>query len=134
VSANLDLVRAVFAAWERGDFSDTEWADPQIEFVFADGPSPGTVNGVAAMAESWRDFLRNWQGVRAEVEQFVELDGDRVLVLFRQHGRGRTSGLEVARTEPRAANLFHVHEGRVTRAVLYLNGDRALAELGLSDG
>jgi len=132
MSENLDLVRSMFGAWERGDFSDTDWADPRIEFVFADGPSPETVSGVAAMSESWRDFLRNWQGVRAEVEQFVELDGDRVLVLFRQHGRGRTSGLEVAQTAPRAANLFHLREGRVTRAVLFLNGDRALADLGLA--
>ena len=131
MSANLDLARSIVAAWERGDFSSTEWADPGIEFVYADGPSPGSFRGVANMSKSWREFLGNWRDVHAEAEEFLELDDERVLVLFRQHGRGRTSGLEVAETGPRAANLFHVRDGKVTRAVLYLDRDRALADLGL---
>ena len=31
-SANLKLVRSLYTAWERGDYSYTEWAHPEIEF------------------------------------------------------------------------------------------------------
>ena len=52
VSANLDLVRSLYAARERGDWSSVEWAHPEIEYVLPDGPDPGHFKGIAEMAEA----------------------------------------------------------------------------------
>ena len=32
-SANMDLVRSIYLAWERGDYSSTDLQHPEIEFV-----------------------------------------------------------------------------------------------------
>jgi ketosteroid isomerase-like protein len=57
VSENLDLVRSIYAAWERGDFKSTDWADSDIEYEYAEGPSPGTWKGLDGMAEGFREWL-----------------------------------------------------------------------------
>jgi ketosteroid isomerase-like protein len=71
-SANLDLVRSIYAAWEHGDYTSVDWAQPEIEFVRAGGPGPWT--GVADMAEGWREFLSAWEEFRPAAEGYRELD------------------------------------------------------------
>jgi ketosteroid isomerase-like protein len=132
VSANLDLVRSIYADWEHGDFSRAEWAHPQIEYLIADGPAPGSWKGVAGMAEAMRDFFSAWEEWRGEADEYRELDGERVLVLVRYSGRGKTSGLEVGEMRAEGASLFHCRYGSVTRVVAYLDRERALADLGLA--
>jgi len=131
LSANLELVRSIYADWERGDFGSAEWADPDIEFVFADGPEPGSFSGLAGMAEGWRAFLSAWEGYRLAVQEYRELDDERVLVLVARGGRGTTSGLELGRMQTKGAALYHVHGGKVKRIVGYWSRERAFTELGL---
>src|SRR2546426_171984 len=112
MSANLDLVRSIYAKWERGDFSSAEWADPEIEYVWVDGPSPGHWTGLAAMAEAWRDVLNAWRDFHAEVEEYRELDEGDVLVLIRFHGRGKTSELNLQELRSRGASVYQVRHDK----------------------
>jgi ketosteroid isomerase-like protein len=124
-------VRSIYAGWERGDFSSAEWANPEIEYVFADGPTAGSWTGLAGMSEAWSDFLGAWQDFRVEVDEYRELDDERVLVLQRNSGRGKASGLELGEVRTRGAGIFHVRAGKLTRIVFFLDAERALADLGL---
>ena len=83
------------------------------------------------MVEGTRDWLHTWEDSRAEVDEYRELDAERVLVLVRYFGRGKVSGLDLAQLEPKGAQLFHVEGGKVTRFVHWLDRDRALVDLGL---
>ena len=128
-SANLDFVRSIWAPWEHGDFSSAEWAHPEIESVYADGPSPGRWTG--HFQEGSRDFVGAWKDFRVEPEEFRELDGERVLVLTRFSGRGKRSGLELSKMGAKGAHVFHVRDGKVINRVFYMDRERALADLGL---
>ncbi len=131
-SENVEFVRSIYAAWERDDYSSTEWADPDIEFELADGPDPGSWTGLAGMIEGWRALLSSWEEYRLEVEEYRELDAERILVLIHLSGRGKTSGLELEQLGAKGANLLQVREGKVTRLVLYFDRARAFADLGLA--
>jgi ketosteroid isomerase-like protein len=128
MSENLDLVRSIYADWERGDFRGADWADAEIEFVIVGGPTPNRFHGIAGMAGGIREFLTAWEGYRVEAEEYRELDDDRVLVFTRDTARGRTSGVDTVRMR---AYALHLRGGKVTRITSYWDRDRALADLGL---
>jgi ketosteroid isomerase-like protein len=129
---NLELVRSIFAARERGDFSDAAWAHPEIEYVIADGPNPGTFTGLAEMSQGMRDFLGAWEDLRNVADEYRELDQERVLVVGHATGRGKRSGIELSDLSSRWANVCHLSDGRVTKIVAYFDQDRAFADLGLT--
>jgi len=123
-------VRSIYAEWEQGEFrAKPEWADPGIEFVVPDGPEPSIRTGIAA-APGVEAFVKLWETLRFDAEEYRELDDGSVLVISRMRGRGAESGVEV---DQRRASLFHVRDGKVTRLALYWDRDRALADLGLAE-
>jgi ketosteroid isomerase-like protein len=130
---NVELVRAIFTPWERGDFNSADWAHPEIEFVFADGPTPGTWTGIPAMGAVWREAVSAFDNLDVEAERYVALDEERVLVLTHNTGRGRASGFELGSIQTRGANLFHLRERKVTKLVLYWDRTGVLEAVGLSE-
>ncbi len=130
-SNNLQIVESIIEAWERGDFSDASWADPEIEFVVDDVLSRDTWKGIERLGEGWLTFLSSWEDYRVEREELKELSPDRVLVLLHHGGRGKRSGVEIGPVRYAGAVLFDLPAGKVTRLVAYLDRRRAIEELGL---
>lgn len=128
---NLAVVRSIYDGWQSGDFSRSDWAHPEIEFTYVGGPEPAAGRGIAAMDRLWREWLRDWVGFRAVPLEYRVIEEDRILVLVRNLGRGRLSGLEL--DERSVGNYFEFDGGLVKRLVVYLDGARALADLGFAD-
>jgi ketosteroid isomerase-like protein len=133
MSTNLDLVRLIYADWERGDFSRADWAHPEFEYVVVGGPEPVSGIGLAGMAEAMRGVLSAWEDHCIEAVECRELDEERVLVFTRARGRGKASGLDLAQMRAEWIDVLHIRDGKVTRLVTYADRDRGLADLSLEE-
>ncbi len=125
MSENLEFVKSIYAAWERGDFSATEWADPEIEFTMVGDLIEGKWKGLAEMAEAWTGMLRSWVDLKAIPDEIRDLDENLVLVLLRNTGRGRASGIPVQEIAAKSANVFEVRNGKVTSLTIYWDREDA---------
>ena len=135
MSANLDLVRSIYAARARGDWrSEVEWLHPDIEVVSVGGPDPRELSGLTALADAWREFLGAWESFRVDLQEIRMLDEERVLALYRRTGRGRVSGMEIEDLERSdGADVFLICDGKVVRLATYWERARALTDLGLEE-
>jgi hypothetical protein len=117
---NVELVRAICAPWEHGDYSSAEWAHAEIEVVNPDGPTPGSWRGLVGMAEAYRGFLSAWDDVRTDVEEYRDVDSARA----RAHPHQR------AREDKRAGARADLGEHRRSFPLPRRQGDKARALLG----
>jgi ketosteroid isomerase-like protein len=117
----VEIVRRVYEGWSRGDFSQTELFDPDIEFEMIDWPHPAKSRGIEAMSETWLATLGAWEDFRAKPDEVID-HGDNVLVLNSISGRGRGSGADVSAL---TATVWTVVGGRVVRLALYWDTERA---------
>jgi hypothetical protein len=95
----------------------------------------GILNSWRRRASTWCDRSASpWKhGDYSSIEWAdPDIEYERVLVLTHSTGRGKASGMEISDKWTKAACLFHVRGGRVTRLVVYIERERALADLGLA--
>lgn len=119
MSEKVDLVRSIYVAWERGDFSAVAWADDDIEFAFVDGPDPGRWTGIEQMRKAWTRLLSDFVAFRTEATRYERLADGRIVALTRFVGRARGSGLDLSLMSTEQAAIFDVRDGKVTQPELY---------------
>ena len=124
---NLEIVRSIYSAWAKGDFTSVEWADDDIEFAM---PREAATRGLAAMGRNFADWLRAWDGVATVPKEF-KVVGDQVLVFHEFRGVGKRSGIPAA--DFSGACVFTLREGKVVRLILCVSPSDALKAAGLSE-
>jgi ketosteroid isomerase-like protein len=127
---NVEFVQHMCEAFVAGDIAAAlDCLHPDVEWH-------GTVGGleegrvyrgrdevIAGFAES----LADWERHSLEAEDFVDA-GDRVVVLWHEVGRGKTSGAEV---ETRTAVVYRVSDGKVVEVRGYMKREDALAAVAV---
>lgn len=127
---NVEVVRDHADAYARGDVERALAAlDPEVVFDFSARPDGGNVHhGREAVLRAVRAWLGAWRDYRYETEDVIDL-GDRVVLLFRERGRGKKSDVEV---EHRGGWVYTLRDGKIVQAKVYPRAD-ALEAAGLRE-
>jgi ketosteroid isomerase-like protein len=128
-SANVEIVRRMMTAWERGDV-DGQLAliDPDVELrEWPEGPDPGTYRGHAGALRAAASWSEAWEWLENDVDEIIEA-GDRVVVCGRTRGKGKGSSVEVAID---TYNVYTLRGGRVIRMEFFTTREPAFRAAGL---
>ena len=128
---NAEIVRAAYAAWNRGDLdAAVESMHLDIE-VIQDSRIPGAVNvrGRRA-ARAWlASFFETWESFDLSLEEVVD-NGEQVAVVALVRARGKASGASV---EQRVGHVLTMSNGETIRWQSYTSPDEALEAVGLRE-
>jgi ketosteroid isomerase-like protein len=125
----IELLKEIYAAWGRGDYSRGEFLHPDFELVFAPGfLDVGAFKGSAAAWRGWKDWLDQWETWHYEPVHYIELPDGRIGVFIDMRGVSRTTGVKLP---GEGANVWEFDDELVRRLVLYAHRADMLRDLGL---
>jgi ketosteroid isomerase-like protein len=130
---NVEIIRRFAEVFETGDLERivSEFLDPEIEWrTLADDPDAATHQGPEAYKRYVEQWWEGFEGLHAEVEEYIDAGDDRIFTWFRWTGRGRVSGADAAWHQ---AIIYTMRDGKIALAEEYFDRDEALKAAGLSE-
>ena len=135
MSEKLDLVRSLYADWERGDFSlvdrASEWGDvfePDFEWHTRDDlPDAGVRKGYEGTVRLRDEWVEAFDDMHVDLDELIDA-GDRVIAVTRLCGSLRGSGHEL---DVQETQVWKMRDGRATEVRAYLTRSEALEAVGL---
>ena len=130
--SNAEVVRAIFAAWNRDDMEAVlEHLDPEAELVPLRAQLEGTsYRGHDGVRQLHSDLNAEWERMQLTVDELREVGADRVVARSTLTARGRASGVEL---EIPIGWLIELRDGKVIRSQSFSNPDGAFRAAGLED-
>ena len=129
MGSNFELARTAYEAFSKQDYDAVlEIADSDVEYEFVGGFAEGNAfHGPGAIRELWKQLDEVFVEWQSRPEELIDL-GDQVLVLAREKGVGRASGLQF---DQKLGHLITFRDGRITRFQVFGSWRRALRSVGL---
>ena len=92
-------------------------------------PGSRTWQGHSGLRDGFASWAQAWGALTVEVDELVEVDEERVLMIGRQRARGGSGGVEV---EAPIGGLYRLRDGRIVSLRFFLDPDQARAAAGAS--
>ena len=131
---NVEVVKRAWEAWIGGDLDALfETFDPAVEWdttSFEGWPEDDVYYGHEGVRRFFEEWLASWERYEAGVEEYLDADGDRVLVLCWQRGFGPGSHVLV---QMDWAQICTLKRGLICRMEAYSDRQEALEAMGLSE-
>jgi ketosteroid isomerase-like protein len=129
-NGDIEVLRAVYSRWERGDF--TRWDSFAEDYTWkaVDAIESGEYTGLAEISAAWRTWLEAWDGFSIEAEEIIAGSDGRYVVMQLFRGKGKASGLE---SEDRNACVVTMRDGLIARMEGYWDTDAALQAAGVEN-
>ena len=127
---NVEIVRRMLGAWTAGRFDEALGCfDPHIVWDDRIRPDGIVTYGTDEMQEHLRIWLGTWTDYSHSFDEYIDA-GAHVLVIGRERGRAKGSGIEVDRP---TVVLYTIRERLIVSAKNYKSPEAALEAAGLSE-
>jgi ketosteroid isomerase-like protein len=124
---NVEILRALYGPWARGDFHASADQVAGFEWVQLTGAvEPGSHRGAEAQRALGRIF-EVYENFRVEAEEYIDAE-DKVVVVARCYGKARGSGMQL---DEQFAFVWTVRDSKPVRMEQYPSRREALEAVGL---
>ena len=128
---NVEIVKEFTRRFAAGDDVSSEYFDPDIVWDASTSglPSAGVYHGHKGVRQFFTDWLASWSDYELDISDVINA-GDAVVLVFRQAGTGRGSGVRVERD---FFGVYELRNSKVVRFRLYESREDAFEAAGLSE-